>query len=201
MNGAVILAAGKSTRFGKGSKQHFKLNGMPLYEIVLNQTLQVVARNNCVVVGIDCAGGETRSLSVFEGLKRLLPNTKKVVILEAARPLVSVAQIETILNADSRSVSFVVPSVNTIVFRDGRLIDRNNIYELLVPQAFDYQLLLKAYQTGRYTDTTEETQIMLQEYQITPLFLETTQNLFKLTYKTDIAILKELAAMLEGEKE
>ena len=201
MNGAIILAAGRSTRFGEDSKQHFKLNGIPLYEIVFQKVCHVVNRDNVVIVGIDCAGGETRSLSVFEGLKRLAPETQRVVILEAARPLVSIEQIETILNADSPSTSFVMPTVNTVVFRDGRMIDRNSIYDLLVPQAFSYPLLLQAYQTGRYTDTTEETQIMLKEYQIPPLFIETGTNLFKLTYKTDVAILKEIATMNQGVTE
>ena len=201
MNGAIILAAGRSTRFGEGSKQHFKLNCIPLYEIVFQKVCHVVNRDNVVIVGIDCAGGETRSLSVFEGLKRLAPETQRVVILEAARPLVSIEQIETILNADSPSTSFVMPTVNTVVFRDGRMIDRNSIYDLLVPQAFSYPLLLQAYQTCLYTDTTEETQIMLKEYQIPPLFIETGTNLFKLTYKTDVAILKEIATMNQGVTE
>ena len=40
------------------------------------------------------------------------------------------------------------------------------------PQVFNYELLKKAYDTGKYIDMTDETRVMFEEYGIKPTFLE-----------------------------
>ena len=198
MNGAIILAAGEGSRFG--SKKQFTLyKGKMLYEHVLNTMEKCISRDNIVVVGVDIPGGSTRSESVFKGLKFLSnKNIDKVIIAEAARPLVTVKQIEEILNTQYKSNTFVMPLVNTVVYRTGVYINRNDLYDLLVPQSFDFNLLYKAYMTGKYKDYTDDTRIVFEEYNIKPHFILTGDNLYKVTYKKDLAVLDSI---LENCKE
>ncbi len=52
------------------------------------------------------------------------------------------------------------------------------------------KMLVKAYKTGKYTDMTDETRIMYEEYGITPTFVEGGENLYKVTYPHDIEYLE-----------
>lgn len=190
MYGAVILAGGRGERF-HGQKQFFELNGQPLWKIVRDKALEVVEQN-VVTVGVDIPGGNTRSASVINGLNALDSRTQRVILLEAARPLVTKQQILTLLEDPHESTSFVMPLVNTAIMRDGTYLNRNEMYELLTPQAFDFQKLKRAYDSGKFSDMTDETRVMWEFYGIKPHFIETTENLIKVTYRKDIAIINEL---------
>ena len=194
--GAIILSAGSGTRFG-AKKQYIELNGVPIWQIVQSKAIQVVPAENVVVVGIDIPGGNTRSESVRIGLNALSADTERTIILEAARPLVTVEQIIQLLQCDAPSATFVMPLVNTVIFRNGTYVNRNDLYEMLTPQAFDYRLLKRAYDQLISPDYTDETRIMYEVYGIQPCFIETTQNLHKITYQRDISILMEIDKMMK----
>ena len=155
MTGAVILAGGQGTRYQK-QKQFELLNGVELWKHVYQKALKVIRQENVVVVGVDIEGGKTRSESVQIGLRQLPDNCGRVVILEAARPLVTVEQIQKLADDSHASTTFALPLVNTVIGRDGTYYNRKDFYDLLTPQAFDHKLLKKAYATGNYTDTTRE---------------------------------------------
>ena len=192
--GAIILAAGKGERF-QGKKQDIEFHGKPIWRYAYDLSRQIIPENYIVIVGRDIKGGTYRSESVINGLRALPSDTKRVIILEAARPLVTLEQISILLNNDHASVSFVMPLVNTVVKRDGTYLNRDELYELLTPQAFDYKLLKEAYLNGKFTDMTDETRVMYEYHGIKPFFIETGQNLFKLTYKRDIPILESIYQM------
>ena len=143
-------------------------------------------------MGKDIPGGNTRTKSVLNGLKFLPDDTERVVIVEAARPMVTKEQIIELLRDGHPSVSFVRPLVNTVIYRDGRYINRDELYDLLTPQAFDYHMLLEAYQSGRFTDMTDETRIMFEYYRIKPYLIETKNNLYKVTYPGDLDIIESI---------
>ena len=156
-----------------------------------DKALEVVEQN-VVTVGVDIPGGNTRSASVINGLNALDSRTQRVILLEAARPLVTKQQILTLLEDPHESTSFVMPLVNTAIMRDGTYLNRNEMYELLTPQAFDFQKLKRAYDSGKFSDMTDETRVMWEFYGIKPHFIETTENLIKVTYRKDITIINEL---------
>ncbi len=197
--GAVVLAGGKGERF-RGQKQFCELKGKPLWQHVNDKIHAVMQSDNIIVVGIDIPGGETRTESVRKGLKRLSPNTERVIIAEAARPLVTKQQIEEILYDNAPSSSFVMPLVNTVIKRDGTYINREEMYELLTPQAFDYQLLSKALDSGRFKNMTDETRTMFEFYGIKPHLIETTDNLIKVTYQKDLSIIESLLEIYNIEE-
>lgn len=188
---AIILAAGKGTRY-KETKQDILFHDKPLWRYAYETTLSIVGKENIVAVGKDVKGGETRTKSVMNGLLSLPKDTKRVVIVEAARPMVTKKQILQLAEDSHPSTSFVRPLVNTVIYRNGNYINRNELYDLLTPQAFDYQLLLEAYRSGRFEDVTDETRIMFEYHEIKPHFIETESNLFKVTYPGDLDIIESI---------
>lgn len=195
----IILAGGQGTRFGS-KKQFIIFRGKELWKHIYNKILKYVPDSNIVTVGVDVEGGLTRSGSVLNGLNYL--NNKRigfdrVLILEAARPLVTDYQLETILNDNHKSTTFALPLVSTIIKKDKTYVNREDYCKLSTPVIFDYPLFLKAYLTGKYTDYTDDTRVMYEEYGIKPHLLEGAENLLKLTYKSDLYVLERLAEEYE----
>ena len=186
---AIILAGGKGTRFHK-QKQFVELEGKALWEHVYDKTIKVVDAQDVVVVGVDVEGGRTRSFSVRNGLGHFSQAYSRVVILEAARPLVTEEQIRQLVDSDSDSLTFVAPCVDTIIMRDKTFLNRADCLRLQTPQAFNFVKLKAAYDTGKYEDMTDETRVMFEEYGIRPSFIDGGDNLMKVTYPSDIFVLE-----------
>jgi len=189
--GAIVLAAGQSHRY-KEKKQDLIFHGKQLWQYSYERAVEAVGLSNVVVVGKDIPGGETRTESVIIGLKALPSDIDRVVILDAARPMVTQKQIKELLDNPNPSVTFVRPLVNTPIYRDGRYINRNELYDMLVPQAFDYHKLLEAYESGRFTDMTDETRVMYEFFDIKPTLIETDNNLYKVTYPGDLYVIESI---------
>lgn len=195
---AIILAAGSGTRY-KGKKQDLLFHDKPLWRYAYETALDVVGEGRIVAVGKDIAGGVTRTGSVLNGLEALPKDTDRVIILEAARPMVTKDQVLELLNDDHPSTSFVRPLVNTVVYRNGTYINREDLYDMLTPQAFDYKMLLEAYRSGKFNDMTDETRAMYEYHGIKPYFIETGSNLFKVTYPGDLDIIESIYTSLKVE--
>lgn len=189
--GAIVLAAGQSSRY-KEKKTDLIFHGKQLWQYSYERAVEVVGLSNVVVAGKDIPGGKTRTESVIIGLNALPSDIDRVVILDAARPMVTKRQIKELLDNPNPSVTFVRPLVNTPIYRDGRYINRNELYDMLVPQAFDYHKLLEAYESGRFTDMTDETRVMYEFFGIKPILIETDNNLYKVTYPGDLFVIESI---------
>lgn len=198
--GAIVLAAGHSTRYGDLKKQDLEFHGKQLWRHAYD-TARLVVGENIVAVGKDIPGGATRSLSVINGLNELAPDIERVVILDAARPLVTEKQIRTVLEHQSPSCSLVHPLVNTPIFRNGTYVNRNDMYDLLVPQAFDFKLLSEAYASAHFYDVTDETRVMFEYHGIKPTLIETENNLYKVTYPGDLQIIESIYQRMVKESD
>lgn len=194
MNGAILLAAGQGSRY-HGKKQDIEFHGKPLWHYAYETVLEVVSEGNIVAVGKDIPGGTTRTESVMNGLEALPQEIDRVIIVEAARPMVTKEQVAQLLSDPYPSSTFVRPLVNTVIFRDGTYINRNELYDLLTPQAFDKDMLLEAYRSGRFDDMTDETRVMFEYHGVKPHFIETESNLFKITYPGDLEIIESIYKM------
>lgn len=183
----IILAAGSGTRFGS-KKQYLELNNTPLWQIVYNKCKQV--SKDVVVVGVDVPGGDTRQSSVKIGLDHITKD--RVVILEAARPLVLESQILSIANSLSPSISLFSNTVDTVYSLKLGYIDREFCMNLQVPQAFNSKILKEAHKKTKRTNATDDTILMHEEFGILPEFLLGGENLFKVTYPADIFVLENL---------
>ena len=195
---AIVLAAGFSTRYGGAKKQDLEFHGKQIWQHVYDIAKSVVGDGNIVAVGKDMPGGETRTKSVVIGLKALPADTNRVVILDAARPLVTAKQIRDLLERSEPSCTYVRPLVNTPIFRDGTYVNRSEMYDMLVPQAFDYNLLLEAYESGRFEDMTDETRVMFEYHGIKPTLIETENNLYKVTYPGDLMVIESIYQQMKG---
>jgi 2-C-methyl-D-erythritol 4-phosphate cytidylyltransferase len=121
---------------------------------------------------------------------RALGKCSKVLLIEAARPLVTIDQLKKLIDCEGDSITFVAPCIDTIIKKDKTYLNRNECLRLQTPQAFNRELLEKAYETGKYMDMTDETRVMYDEYGIEPVFVDGGDNLFKVTYPKDIAFLE-----------
>lgn len=198
--GAIVLAAGFSTRYGGQKKQNLEFHGKQIWQYSYDTAKSVVGEGNIVAVGKDMPGGETRTKSVIIGLKALPADTDRVVILDAARPMVTAEQIKGILDNPNPSCTLVRPLVNTPIFRDGTYVNRSEMYDMLVPQAFDYKLLLEAYESGKFEDMTDETRVMFEYHGIKPTLIETENNLYKVTYPGDLLVIESIYQQMKGGK-
>lgn len=199
-NIAIILAGGSGTRYGC-KKQFIEFAGKPMWKHVYDKTSKILPKENIVVVGVDIEGGKSRSFSIINGLKYFY-NKKisydKVIILEAARPLVTIEQIKFLLENTQKSATYVMPLVNTVIKRNGTYCNREEYFDLLTPQCFDFKLLFDAYSYENEWNMTDETRLMYETYGIKPEFFEGGQNLIKLTYKKDLYIIENLFKLQEG---
>lgn len=193
---AIILAGGSGTRFGgEVKKQFLEFHGKPLWRHLYDTVISVIPKENVVVVGIDIPGGQTRSGSVKNGLDWIKEkgNCRRVICMEAARALVTKQQIEEIINSKSPSCCFVTPVVDTVILTNKTYLTRSECRHLVSPQAFDFNLLYEAYANCDLSEMrTDETRLMNDTYGIKPDFLEGGDNLYKVTYPKDIAVIEEI---------
>ncbi len=172
--GAVIVAAGRSTRMGGVDKTFAPILGMPLVahtldrfesfpkvdEIVLVLAEESLDRGRKLVqergyrkVSHVCAGGERRQDSVRNGLELLSP-CDWVLVHDGARPCFDDAMLQRGLDAaaDCGSAVAGVPVKDTIKLVSPDLMvnetpDRSLLWAAQTPQVFRYDLLLEAHRT------------------------------------------------------
>jgi len=112
----------------------------------------------------------------------------RVVICEAARPLVTPDQIKRIASVDYPSVSYAFPSVDTIFYKN-RHLDRMSSFQLQLPQSFDRDMLLESHRNSIFRDSTSDTFLIQDYFGVKPRLILGGRNLFKVTYPGDIEYL------------
>ena len=174
---AIIVAAGRGTRAGGDlPKQWQTLGDRPVAAYAIDRFAQHPAISRVVlVVHPDdiasapwpaspntqiVAGGATRAASVRAGLEAVAGEVDQVLIHDAARPLVSTALIDRVLEALKSHVG-AAPAVavtDTLWYAaDGEVAgvqDRTGLFRAQTPQGFHLAPLLAAHAaaTGQETD-------------------------------------------------
>lgn len=102
------------------------------------------------------AGGGTRQESVFNGLQSVPPDTDMVMVHDCARPFVTEDMIENALEAANEwgAATVAVPVKDTIKEANDKnfvvnTLDRRRLWAIQTPQAFRYDLLLRAHLYAR----------------------------------------------------
>ncbi|RKD34793.1 2-C-methyl-D-erythritol 4-phosphate cytidylyltransferase [Lacrimispora algidixylanolytica] len=171
---AIILAAGKGSRMGSQiHKQYLELKGKPMLYFALKAFESSPIDDIILVTGpgevdycqkdiVDAygftkvrtiiEGGKERYHSVYEGLKSIV-DCESVLIHDGARPCITTKVIEEALAGARTYKACVVgmPVKDTIKVSDDRgyaaiTPDRNSLWLIQTPQAFEYQLVWKAYE-------------------------------------------------------
>ena len=162
---AIIVAAGKGNRAGgKVPKQWRKIAGKLVIDWSIDAFKNHVLVDFVIVVlppnktldrkdVITCAGGNSRSTSVYNGLiaaKNLSPD--KVLIHDVARPAVSEDIItDIILAIDEETGAAPGLPISDAVWKVSdeeieKTLDRNFIFRAQTPQGFPYSKILKAHE-------------------------------------------------------
>lgn len=221
----IILLAGSSTRYNSNKPKQFELvNGRPLFDFAISIFLAnkniskvvLVTRFDYVdylkkfyngkkkVFGV-IEGGETRQQSVFNALSFLeskVKDSEKILIHDAARPLVSDQMINDVIDALNENKSCTIASLTTNTLCQSHseyienYVDRGITFSIETPQGFIYDALFEAHKrmdTNLFTDDTQ----LLQSVGIkTKLVINKDFN-FKITTKSDMDLFIRLS-MKEG---
>lgn len=169
---AVIVSAGNSSRMGGINKQFFNICGMPVIahsikafqDCNLINEIVIVTRENDIdevnevvkdysfskVVAV-VVGGETRQLSVLNGIKAVSNDAEYIAIHDGARPLVTQKVIVDTLNC---AIEFNAATTGVKVIDTIKIVDENeNIIDtpdraflraVQTPQIFNKSLYLNA---------------------------------------------------------
>ena len=191
MKCAVIVAGGSSTRFGND-----KLN-MPLFDkTVLQNTVDVFRPivHQIVVVGahIDgttfAEGGQTRFLSVQNGLKMVHKNCKLVAIHDGARPFASKNLVAKLFDEAQANGSAIpsLPVTDTVWdVSTKKVTDRNNLKAVQTPQVFDFAKIVEAFSRAPHQNYTDESTLFYDVFGELNLVEGDRANV-KITYPGDL---------------
>lgn len=187
MNYAILLSGGTGKRLGSPiPKQYIECNGNLIIYHSLSALLSNVNINGIIIVAAEewipsieniyaklniakpiryASPGETRQLSIWNGLKKLaddfhdIDNEDIVIIHDAARPLISDELIDSCLLIEKEydGAMPILPVKDTIyVSNDGiniaALLDRSVLYAGQAPESFRIIKYLNAHQQTTYED-------------------------------------------------
>lgn len=142
------------------------------------------------------AGGSERQYSIANGLRVLDPRCEVVLVHDAARPLVSVAVIESVIKAaraDGAAIA-AVPEKNTIKVVDGdgavlKTPPRQTLWSVQTPQGFTREILLRAYQQAEedsFLGTDDSS--LVERMGVTVKVVESDYRNIKITTPEDLKI-------------
>jgi 2-C-methyl-D-erythritol 4-phosphate cytidylyltransferase len=225
MNVAIIPAAGSGRRFGgQIPKQFVEIAGAPIIVHTLRRFDQCIEIGAMIVAlrqdeiesfgqalpayGLNkpvrlVGGGLERSdsiLNALEAAKEFQPEI--VAVHDAVRPFVTPAQIsEVILRAREIGAAILaLPATDTIKeVEDGlirRTIDRHRIWRAQTPQAFRYELLLRANAAARAANlpsaTATDDSLLVERLGVPVAVIEGSPSNIKITSPEDIALAEKL---------
>ena len=138
-------------------------------------------------------GGNTRQQSVYNGLK--YEKCDYVLIHDGARPIITteIINICAEMVKEIKALSVMTKTIDTIKeVENGRIvrtIDRSKLYNTQTPQAFEYDLILKAHQKFEGKNFTDDAG-MLEELGETVYVIDGSYRNIKITTQSDIELAK-----------
>ena len=213
---AILVAAGDSRRMGFD-----KLFAMIANRPVIVHSIRAFERSPCVdeiiVVAREdrhaeiktiardenlkkvrsiISGGKHRQDSVRAGLDRLDAATRYVLVHDAARPLITPEQIESVFEQCRvhAAASLAEPISDTVKYADSEFfvtspVDRHQLYAMQTPQVFERRLIEDAYRTVYAENASVTDEVSAVERLGRKVILVPNKDLnFKITYPRDLAL-------------
>ncbi len=212
MNIAIILAAGSGTRFkSEIPKQYIKIGNKSIIQhtvrlfeksILIDEIIIVVEDKYLNKVSQDnpkhtvVSGGRNRFESSYKGILACPKDCKKVLIHDAARPLLSQEIIESCINHLNtyKAVVTAIPATDTVIKSKNmevmKVEDRNQIFLNQTPQGFDYQTILNAHE-NRMEDVTDDISLLNLNQTTCKIIVGSKQNI-KVTTSDDIQFIMNI---------
>lgn len=215
---AVIVAAGSGTRMGGVSKPEIKLDGITLFERVLEAFSASNVREIVVVAGENRSrleslasrftqkpirftdGGKTRSESVFHGVSASSKDCTLICTHDCARPFVTPEIIHAVIEGASETGASTACAkvTDTVKYVDPErkavyTPNRDHLLSIQTPQVFRRDHYEVAYamackKGGTFTDETS----MLEAAGASVAYVETDPRNIKLTTKEDILLARAI---------
>ncbi len=224
---AIVVAAGKGERFGKGDKLLLPLAGQPVLAHVLDAIERAKSINTVVIVtgstrqreieamikpgrwpkaGDVVTGGGRRQDSVAAGLHRLPATTDLVLIHDGARPLVTPDLLDRCAAAAGPdAVIAATPVTDTLkcVSTDGRILEtvpREGLWAAQTPQVYPRDRLATAMHHPTFRDQTYTDEAALFEALGWPVtVIPGDPNNIKLTWPGDLVRAEAILAQIKSE--
>jgi len=182
----IVVAAGSGVRLGaKIPKAFVSLNGTPMMEYSLRACQQCKGVAEIILVKPACyqftgikyferysklsaivSGGKERLDSVRAGLNTVSPESRVILIHDAARPLITPGQIEAVIRAAKKHGAAILaaPVSDTIKqVKAGRItgtVDRSHLWKAQTPQGFKMSVLNKSHLTRKNFSATDDSQLV-----------------------------------------
>jgi 2-C-methyl-D-erythritol 4-phosphate cytidylyltransferase/2-C-methyl-D-erythritol 2,4-cyclodiphosphate synthase len=180
---ALIVAAGSGRRAGGGQpKQYRAIGGVPMIRRTVQgfRALPAVSHIQVVIgagqeeearkalAGLDlappAAGGDTRQESVLRGLQALGSAAPEFVLIhDAARPLVSAALIQSVIDslaAGAEAVLPVLPAADSLrrlsTRNEWEPLERERVYRAQTPQGFRFVRIRQAHERFAGSGVTDD---------------------------------------------
>jgi 2-C-methyl-D-erythritol 4-phosphate cytidylyltransferase len=147
-------------------------------------------------------GGSSRQESVRRGLEKISSDCDVVVIHDGARPFVSPALIDRVID-DARARNAVVVGVPVrdtikVISGDRQILStpaRDCLWEIQTPQAFERSLILEAHQAAQRNNQNATDDAILVERLGKPVYLIAGERTnIKITLPEDLLFAEALAA-------
>lgn len=233
MNIAIIPAAGSGKRLGgQIPKQFLEVAGAPILTHTIRRFIQC-DNIGAVVVALSADrlaefrehhrnvgygkpvlyvnGGAERSDSILNALEVVAEfNPEIVAVHDAVRPFITTAQISAVIAKASEigAAILALPATDTIKeVADGliqRTIDRRSIWRAQTPQAFRYELLMRANQEARAAGLpsalTTDDSLLVERLGLPVAVVEGSPNNIKITTPEDLILAEKLFEQMNAEQ-
>jgi 2-C-methyl-D-erythritol 4-phosphate cytidylyltransferase len=222
--GVVVVAGGAGVRAGPGEPKQFRsILGVPMLLRALRPFTSHPAVDHVVVAlprgYVDrppewlaklrgerltlVPGGETRPASVRAGLAALRPTATVVLVHDAARPFVTRATIDAVIDRARAGVGAVAALLVTDTVKEvnhgarvGRTVPREHLWRAQTPQGFPRPMLDGAYAGGAGSaDVTDDAELCERAGFPVEVVADSPHNL-KVTTADDFRIAEALAREL-----
>ncbi|MBI5418087.1 2-C-methyl-D-erythritol 4-phosphate cytidylyltransferase [Candidatus Poribacteria bacterium] len=224
---AIIASAGQSRRMGgKINKQFIKINGLPLLahtlkafqnSSLIDQIIIAIEANNIELCQNEIVnkfnifkifkivqGGKERQDSIYNAIKVLPDDIEYVLIHDGARPMVTQEIIHRVIREVkiSKAVITAVPVKDTIKEIKNDIIvstlNRANLVSVQTPQAFEVNIIKKAYEEAYKNNFLGTDDAMLVERIGIPIkVVMGSYSNIKVTTPEDVEIVKNKVLNLE----
>ena len=207
---ALIPAAGRGERLGKGHKALVEVAGKTLLErsleafltsvdeVVIAVSDDMFAASEAIVRGRAklVLGGSSRQASVFALLEAT--DAEIVLIHDAARPFLSKTMIASCIASvkEVGAATVAKPVADSLIMTvDGTTVDRDELSAVQTPQGFKRDLIVKAHLTAMEGNISATDDAGLVRAINQPVAVVTGNNwLMKVTTPEDLEIANALAA-------
>jgi len=217
MNTLLFLSGGKGLRTNKNiPKQYISIAGKPMFihslekfdriegiseiVIVCEKNYIEYIRNICKQFNIKkkiffADAGNTRQQSVYNGLKII--RTPSVIIHEAARPFITIEEIENLISIEEANVVFAI-KIPFTVLKGGEFIEqilnRDELFNIQLPQKFSVENLLQAHEIAilREQEFTDDSSLLFNNSSMKIKIIEGSSFNIKITNEVDFILADEI---------